>query len=356
MTDDPAEQAELLERSGASATEAARYDEAQVFLRSAMDRRRELGDRPGVARLTAALGKALLFGYRIDQARALLEAASAEFADLMPDPGVVALNGQLARAYMLGEDHLRAVEVADRVLAAAEHGDLIEPLADTLITKGTALSSLGRLREGDGVVEIGERLARDRGLTETLMRALNNRGIALEVLDPAGAYACVREGLDLARRLGNRSAGLFHVYGVGWNSFVRCEWDTALEVMEAPLETDLDASNRLSLLARIVPVRALRGESVQHMLDEIETLDATLDDPRLRADLLTARAWTSLAQGRLSAARADQLAAAELIALRPALAAHGGGTGGALGQGRGGSQGRRRRHRGHRSPRSGHRR
>ena len=37
------------------------------------------------------------------------------------------IQGQLARVYFLAEDHRRAIEIADRVLEAAEHADLVPP-------------------------------------------------------------------------------------------------------------------------------------------------------------------------------------------------------------------------------------
>ncbi len=69
-------------------------------------------------------------------------------------------------------------------MTAAEHGDLVAPLADVLVTKGTALVSLGRLREGAGVIAIGEQLARAADLPTTLLRALNNETVSLETPRP----------------------------------------------------------------------------------------------------------------------------------------------------------------------------
>jgi hypothetical protein len=85
----------------------------------------------------------LLNGKRVDAARAHLERATAEFADLDGTAELAMIQGQLARAYFLSEDHRRAIEVADRVLETAEHADLIPLLADTLVTKGTALGASG---------------------------------------------------------------------------------------------------------------------------------------------------------------------------------------------------------------------
>src|SRR4029077_1458344 len=155
VTTDPAARAELLERAGDEASAAGHHDAAKRHLAEAIGIQRDLGDRPGISRATAALGRALLGSYRTSEALALLEPAATEFADLATEPSVIALDGQLARAYFLSDDHRRAIEVADRVLEAAERADLGAIVADTLVTKGTALAILGRATVGRGANRAG---------------------------------------------------------------------------------------------------------------------------------------------------------------------------------------------------------
>ena len=149
-------------------------DEAEVHFRVAIGLRSAAGDRAGEARVTAAFGRALLGAYRFKSGLAVLAAASERIPDLGDDPALLLLDSQLARAYMFDEAHVRAVVVADRVLASAEHPDLIELVADTLITRGTALAWLGRPYEGLGAIETGHRLAARHGLDLTVARALDN--------------------------------------------------------------------------------------------------------------------------------------------------------------------------------------
>ncbi len=165
MTTDSGERAELLERAGEAASAAGRHEAAERHLRRAIATQRELGDRTATTAATAALGRALLSAWRTAEALALLEPAAAEFADLAADPAGIALGGQLARAYFLRGNNRRAIEVADRVLEAAEHADLAAIVADTLVTKGTALAYLGRPIEGLGALAAGgaRRSARPRG-------------------------------------------------------------------------------------------------------------------------------------------------------------------------------------------------
>ena len=87
----------------------------------------------------------------------------------------MALGGQLARAYYLNAKNQRSIEVADMVLETAERGDTVGILADLLVTKGSALDSIGRRVEGDALLQAAQDIAEAHGLTETYLRALGNR-------------------------------------------------------------------------------------------------------------------------------------------------------------------------------------
>ena len=93
---------------------------------------------------------------------------------------------------MLNEEHRRAIAVADRALAAAERADLVDIVADALVTRGTALAALGRGYEGGGAIEAGERLAAAHGRHDTVLRAMGNQHRSLHRHRP-------RAGLDVAR-------------------------------------------------------------------------------------------------------------------------------------------------------------
>ena len=160
VTSHPAEEAFLLERAGLSASLTADHYAAERYLVRATEIQRSLDDRSAAARTIAELGAALIHGSRYDRALAILEPSAVEFADLAGDPGAVALDSQLARALFLGQRHQRAVEVADRALAPAERGDLVALVADTLVTRGSALCGLRRpAAQGVGAIRAGIDLA-----------------------------------------------------------------------------------------------------------------------------------------------------------------------------------------------------
>ena len=279
MTTEPAEEADLLERAGDAASNAAHHEEADAFLRRAIELHRGRGDRPAAARTTAALGRALLAPFRTIAAIAVLEPAAQEFADLGDDPGAVALQSQLARAYMLNEEPARAVEAADRALAAAELADYVELVADTLITKGTALVSLRRGYEGAAEIDGGLRLAEAYGLTPIILRGKINRSAGLFEGDPRAGLESTREGYFESQRLGLRRRAIVFLMNSVEAGVSVGEWDWALPELEEWLTVELEPEDRIVLLSPLIQIRAWRGENVGELIDEVEQLVEGANDP-----------------------------------------------------------------------------
>ena len=198
VTTDPTEEAELLQVAGEAASKAGRHDQAETLLRRAVERRRELGDRPALAGAIAALAGALQHAYRMEKMRDVLDPASVEFPDLGEDPAVIRLWSRLAAARMDAEATLG---LADRVLAAAERGDLVESIAYSLITRGSVLTNLGRSYEGMGCLRTGLELARKHGFALVAMRAENNMLVDLNRRDPRQAMQLARTALETAKAL-----------------------------------------------------------------------------------------------------------------------------------------------------------
>jgi len=304
VTSDPAEEAELLERAGESASAGAHHERAEGFLRRALEQQRVRGDRPAAARVVSALGRVLLAPFRTAQAIAILEPAAEEFADLGSDTAYVALLGQLARAYMMDGDGERSIQVADRVLAAAERADLVAIVADTLVTKGTALGELGRGYEGLGTIETGMHLAERHGLAVTAVRARLNRGWLLAQGDPRESFVNDRFGLAEARRLGQR--GWAHVFltNAAFGARSTGDWDWALLELEDLLAGDLARETWIIGVSSSIKIRAWRGDPVDELLVEIERLAGDASDRQVLASSVEARATISMARGELAEAAA----------------------------------------------------
>ena len=302
VTSDAGEEADLLDRAGEEATAAAHYAAADNFLRRALERRRAAGDGSATAWTLTLLARALLPARTPERALDVLEPAVEELRHLAPDPAFVALEAQLGRALFLHDEHRRSLEVLERVLEAAEHADLRDVLADALVTRGSALSALGRLQEGLGVIEIGERLARANGLTFTVMRAINNRASSLFDFDLPATIELCRGGLALARRVGDRTS-LFGMRALlGWSLQITADFDAALASFEAGLAEEPEPADSLVLLDGIIIVRAVRGEPVAEQLAELERLAVGMSDWNVIWTTVDAPAWTAFCEGRIAEA------------------------------------------------------
>ena len=312
VTPEAGEQAELLERAGTSADAAARVDQAEAFLQTAVELYKQVDDPLGAARATGALAWAMMNGLRFQPAVALLEKAVAAYRDLWPDPVVVDLSAQLARGYVQVGDNDRAVKLADEVLAAAEHADQVPIIARTLVAKGGALGSLGRLREAIAILRGAEELARTNGLNQSLLGALLVGGYLKGEIDNAAALESYREGLALSRRIGRRGQMLQFVNNVGYSAFVAGDWDGALSELEGALAEELTSDHRVWLLGNALTVRACRGENVADGLAELEALAGESTEPQLLIPLLDTRANAALVNGDFAEARASWRRVAEL--------------------------------------------
>ncbi|MEO8463618.1 MAG: hypothetical protein ABI555_10415, partial [Chloroflexota bacterium] len=303
VTTDPADLAELLERAGESASAAGRHDTAERHLLAAIDARRVGGERSTVARSLTALGRALNLGSRSAEVVSLLEPAATEFADIRDDPNVISMMGQLARGHFLLDHNERAIEVADGVLARAEHADLGIIVADTLITKGTALGSLGRTIEGLGVLRAGKELAEQLDLGETMLRGYINLSSVLASRNPREALEICREGLRRARQLGRRSPAAVMLANAYESALRIGDWTWAETELDTSLADQLDPEDRLWLLGGKVSIGALRGSADDTILDEMRRLVGSSTEPSLQTALALATGLAALGAGRLGDAR-----------------------------------------------------
>ncbi len=302
---DPIEVAELHERVGEAATIAGRHEIAEDELRRAIEARHALADRPGVARATTALGRELIAVFRVADALALLEPASLEFADLETEPVGVDLLSQLARALFLLDETTRALEVAERVLNLAERANLQAIIADTLVTRGTALALVGRAYEGLGVIKAGRELAESIGLNTTVLRAINNIVFVGGPRDPRSALALCREGIAIARRLGQRTWVPGLIDGVAEGGLRTGEWAQALAEIIDALDDDWEPVDRAWFLIDATIHWAVRGDALDDRLDELSALVRDSDDQQTLANAAHAAGFVELARGDFVAARAS---------------------------------------------------
>jgi tetratricopeptide (TPR) repeat protein len=305
VTSEPFERATLLERAGTAASAAAFNEEAERLLGGAIELLRAAGDRSGAARVSGSLGDAMFGRYRLDAALALVEAAAAEFADLGEDPGYASLLGQLARFQMLRQvDFAASVATADRALAIAERLDRVDLVADVLVTRGTALTSMGRAHEGIGCLETGLRLAERHGLLATEIRARTNLGGPLTDRDPRTAFEISRAGLELVRRFGHRLGVSMLIGNASTGAIETGEWDWALAELQRGLEQATTEEERVNVLQFLAWLLVEMGEPADAEIDEIEgwATPRVADEPYVRSYLLPVLPLRAVQRGDMATA------------------------------------------------------
>jgi len=304
--------AELLERVGFEQLLGGRLAESVATLRQAVSRHHDLGEVHHEVRASVLLGNALNSQFDSAAALEVLEAVAEPAATLGDEPLLVRLNAQIARAYMFGDAYPAAVEWADRSLVPAERLGLIAEIADVLVTKGLALGSMGRLREGVGLLETGERLATSAGLTATSVRAQINLVAVLPAIDPRAAVQVARQGAEVARRLGMRHALVVFMGNGAEAAIATGDVGWALPTLNELLAADLDPTDRVAVLGIAVPINAILGHPYADELRTLEELVRTSDNAAAQPTLGIARIWVAVAEGDLDRACSEALAVADI--------------------------------------------
>ena len=310
VADEPSEVAGILRQAGEWATEAGKFGAAETLLREAIDLYRSLGDVPAEADATAWLGGALILSFRTPEALALLEVATEELAGLGSHPALLVLRSQLARACFLNEESRRAIALIDAVLEPAEHANLVQLVADALITRGSALADMGRDYEGMGAIEAGLRLALAHRLHREVMRARNNIGAFQIVRDPSAAMETYRSAIGEVTRLGIRGGSLRLFFGGSDAAIATGDWDWARTEIEAILATETSREDRAAALSKVIELHALRGENASVEVAEFDALVGDSTDPLMTSGSHWAKGTIAWAAGELEAARAEFRAAA----------------------------------------------
>jgi len=169
-----------------------------------------------------------------------------------------------------------SIQAADHALDLAEHLGLDLVIAETFNNKGSSLTYLGRQREGLALLGASIALAQSSGYVNAEIRARSN--VAGSSDDPRRALEIVERGLDLSRRVGNRSMANWATINRLYVTYLLAEgWDEALAEAESELAemragsvaSPLDEIRSLSIQGLI---RVARGDPTDVTLAELEAL------------------------------------------------------------------------------------
>ncbi len=200
LTQDPAEQAILLEKAGSAQTDADAEAAIEKFQR-ANEIYRELGNEEGLARSAIGIAKAFMLLYRPRDATPILEKTITDTPSIAGTPLAVNLQAELSRSYANDRDP-RALDMVDRVLDQAEHLDLMPIVVEGLINRALVLGYAGRFYEPVTILRGVMPMAEAHGLDWSRVRAYNNLSVLLMSEDVEESLDALVRGMEVARRTG----------------------------------------------------------------------------------------------------------------------------------------------------------
>ncbi len=313
LAESPVERAELHERAGRSAVLGARTVEARTHFERAIATFEEIGLTHPAARVAAHLGL-LTWQQEDDIARATvdMERALSVLADEERDADLAWLAVQLGRPLFFSgrlDDALARTELA---LEIAEALRLPEVISHGLNTKSLILGARGRHQEAELLMRHSLETALADDLSEAALRAYVNLVATVYGWDRyREALDLSREGVELARKVGNRNMeSVLSTWGSGI-LFRLGEWDEALATVDA---TDDENVWSRFLLADIFLRRGEREEVARRTAAIRDVID--MNEVQNRAGFREFEARVLLADGQPR----EALAAAEAaLADRSAL-------------------------------------
>ncbi|HEX8025713.1 MAG TPA: AAA family ATPase, partial [Candidatus Limnocylindrales bacterium] len=300
---DDAERATLLERAATAAGQAARGEVGIPLADRALEIRKRLGDRGGIAGASAVRVFVLRAARLRESALEEAQAALAEYGDLGAEhPAVIDLTLNLARtAVGLGQYEL-GLESAERVLIVGERLALSKVVAEALTVKGISYFYIGRLWEARAVLEGARIIAHTFNLPEVELRAIHNLGLGLALDDARAAVALERDGLILARRLGERGTEVVLTGNVTEDTLRTGEWDWAVHELDNAINLDVDMASRRALVLVRAKYHALRGQLTDEDVAEMERPTEGLEDTDVDVGVYEIRSVQAIGAGEWRAA------------------------------------------------------
>jgi class 3 adenylate cyclase len=301
ITPEPADQAALHERAVPLAAESLEVPRALDHARKAAAIYADRGDRLGVLRARAREAAAFVAEHQDHDAIAILRDALADTADLDPSADIVHAQSELAWALMLAGE-AESIEWCDRVLDASAVADP-DVVLDAIITKGTALTNVGRDLEGEIILRGAALVADGMGRLAPATRARNNLRVQLQSVDLHEALDLAREMLDVARKFGQRTSILHASFAKLDISFRLGDWDSYLEEVIAE-HVDASPYFRSWLNAELALREIFHGDpaAAEVTLKELLASEGSASSEQATTWQLSWLAEAQLSQGRAAEA------------------------------------------------------
>lgn len=235
-------------------------------------------------RAVALLGNIANETRRSASTRQILEDHLAAHPDLGDDPDLARVAVYLARTRGLTGDEQGGARLAHETLGTLERLGMLEETVDALVTMGTCLVA-ERTNQGMALLKGALELARKHGLTATTVRALINIGYGSP--DSAEAMEATRQAFDEARRIGNKSHGLFAMGNLTEGYKLNLELAAARELLYDPLANNPPAADGVGLDGARADLALLEGDrpEADRLLAGARHRSSEVDDPQVVANL-----------------------------------------------------------------------
>jgi adenylate cyclase len=284
---DPGARPRILDRLGDAAFAHGAVGEARARWIETLALVRDGGDHRRVADLHRKIGVAAWTAGDRDDALVHLERGLAALDGDADNREAARLHQELARIHVRLGNHERAMELAERALTLAERLGAAEVVADAYNTWGVAVARAGDLEGGAAYVTRSLDAALAHGLGSVACRAYANLAAMYGPLDRERVLASARDGLALARRIGDQlqQSWLYCAVASGHCS-ITGDYDEGVRAAEAAIELDrrLGQGSHLPvpliILAQVYQCRG-EGERSERYYQEALALAETIGDPQL---------------------------------------------------------------------------
>jgi tetratricopeptide (TPR) repeat protein len=244
--------------------------------------------------VSARLGEIDYLDEKLEQGIGRMEKAFSLLADEEPDADLATLATQLGRLHLFSGAHELAASRLEFALALAEKLGLPEQLSQGLNSKGVLFHFHDRIEEGTVLLAHALKVALDHDLASAALRAYNNLAGFLEGADRyAEARHMISEGLDLARRAGDRSwEGVLFTMRIA-PMVETGEWDEAVELVAEARGWEHFSTTWMSRLLPAAHIHVQRG-SVALARELLEACSAMEHSEEIQS-----RTWFSGAKANL---------------------------------------------------------
>jgi len=287
-----------------------RWEEAEHALNTALELRRELGDRRGTGEDLRRLSTTLWRLCRGEESDRAAEEAVQALQDLPPGLELAWAYASLGASYLnlgLAGEGMDAIEKA-RALGE----DLHEPNLVSYALNATGLTLVERGEDGTGTLGQALRIALDEGLQEAAGRAhssLEEAAVRLNKFADSERYFAA--GMAYCE---DRELGVFSLCLLGWRAcalLLTGRWDEAVEVCNQMLGAPgISPVNQINPRRVLGTIRGRRGEAgAWEALDEALALASGSGEPQWIVPVRAARAELYWVAGQPGAAAQEVLAA-----------------------------------------------